>query len=134
MNKVSLLYKYIDGTRGREFSWGKHDCVTWVSDWCVVLGYKDPIGDIRGKWSSEEEAAAVMQENGSFLGGALTRLREIGISPIYRNLASRGDICAVKSDDDKICFGIMDSQGIICLNPIGFQTVPVKVLLKSWRV
>lgn len=46
------------------FEWGRSDCVTWAADVVRDGTGTDPLGDWRGRFSTAEEASALLSERG----------------------------------------------------------------------
>lgn len=57
-----LLGDYLRDAAMRPF--GLDGCCTFVADWCVALGYPDPMAFIRGAYASPEEVAALLRKPG----------------------------------------------------------------------
>lgn len=76
--------------RGRSFAWGMHDCCTWAAECVHAVTGQDVLADLRGRWRTEPEAAAVLRELGG-LRQAVTQ--RVGTEPLPTVLlAQRGDL------------------------------------------
>lgn len=86
-----LLALYVESRRHLPYAWGTNDCVTFAADAILEITGEDPLGDLRGTWTNEEEAMAVLAVAGGLRAAADARFRRVD-----KNFAQRGDLCLVK--------------------------------------
>lgn len=101
------LETYLKGAAHKKFEWGAHDCVLFTMDWFLSLTNVDIIPDIRGKYSTEEEALALIESFGGLIQATSARIptRPAGFE-------KRGDL-ALCEVDGKETMGIVASRGFI---------------------
>lgn len=66
---MNMLGAYLDIIAREPWNYGdkpgvKRDCCTLLADWCIFVGYPDPMADIRGAYASEAEALDLVKERG----------------------------------------------------------------------
>jgi hypothetical protein len=72
---------------------GVLDCGTFMADWAVLLGYSDPIRDLRGTYDSERKFMRIIRREGGFVACADARLQRCGFTAVLCPRA--GDLLAV---------------------------------------
>lgn len=90
-----LLAAVIADAERRPFAWGRHDCCTWAADVVLAITMQDPLADLRGRWSTADEAAALLAELGGLQQAVTDRL---GQPMPYPALVQRGDVVMVAAD------------------------------------
>jgi len=134
-NWTSLLPAHTRGDgRGREFAWGTFDCALGVCDAIKAITGVDPGQDYRGKYSTAEEAAAVI---GNDLGAFAAKIAaEYGMQEVSPRLARRGDIVFVDNGTAQGSLGVVDLTGqrAACVAEHGRLLVPLRRWKRAWRV
>lgn len=129
------LSEYLIATEKRYieegFAFGKLDCVHFVSNWVLECTGEDPLADYRGKYSTEEEAFALLKAEGSFYHALRRRFG----NPVHPSRAQRGDIAYVKEIK---ALGIFFTAGAktqaLLLGEGGFSLYPAKQVSHAFRV
>lgn len=62
-----MLGQYLLDAGRRSFAWGQHDCCTFPADWALLRLGQDPMVHLRGTYSTEEEARAIVEEAGDLV-------------------------------------------------------------------
>lgn len=88
---AELLVSFTTARRLLPYEWGTHDCVTVAADWVLALRGVDPIADIRGQWTDESGAMAVLEAQGGLIAAMDARFTR---TP--KAMAGRGDLLLVK--------------------------------------
>ena len=105
--------------------WGQFDCCTFASEWVALATGFDPISDFRGKYSSQDEAIALLKAKGS--GTLLRTLTGIFGESVHPSAALRGDLAWRKEENALgiiVCIGAR--QAGVFLGENGFATLPIK--------
>jgi hypothetical protein len=63
---------------GGQDGWSGYDCLLFPSNWCHWLTGHDPAADLRGTYSSEGEADALLRKLGGYYPVIATRLASAG--------------------------------------------------------
>lgn len=115
------------------FGWGTQDCVTLAADCIEAMTGTDPLMSLRGRWSSQEEAAAVLAE----LGGLVHAVRDQFGQAVPPTMARRGDLVIVEVAGESgpvralgICLGTFAAAP----GPAGLQWPSMADALAAWRV
>lgn len=58
------LDEYLSAKMAYPFEWGRSDCCTFAADWVHSITGLDPAECVRGRYSSEAQARALMFERG----------------------------------------------------------------------
>ena len=120
--------------RGKQFQWGQWDCALAVCDAIHALTGVDPGLPYRGKYSTEEEARALI---GGDLGKfAAAIAAEHGMPEVAPRLARRGDVVFVDNKNPEGALGIVDMTGACasCVGEHGYIRVPMHRWKRCWRV
>lgn len=113
--------------------WGEFDCVTFVCDWVLLSRGDDPMAAYRGRYSSREEAARLLRDNGP---GTLEAALEAAFGPPAAAASGmRGDIAFRKAEKSA---GIFVAQGArmraIFLGADGFMQAAATAVDLAFRV
>lgn len=131
---MSLLGEYLCEAAMRRWDAGRHDCCTFPADWCIVAGYPDPMAFIRGRYSSDAEAATLVKQQG------LIRLATQGFASIGLARAAHalcGDVAVIKTlteDGANVCCGIRSGDRWMSLIASGIVGDADALALRIWRV
>lgn len=124
----SLLSGHIAEARSGTFEWGTHDCILWCAGWVRKITGSDPAQDWRGKYSSEDEAVAVLTSMG-FSTWADLAAAHLPETPVA--LAQRGDIVLHPVN---ACLGICAGAHAYFVTDRGVTRVEFTKCLKAWKV
>lgn len=83
---ATTLAEYITAALTRPFEWGTHDCVLFAARWLEYQTGKDYLSDLP-KWSTKEEAEAILKE-----GGGLQKMVDERLERVDVNYAVEGDL------------------------------------------
>ena len=122
------LESLIDDRLHTRFSFCQHDCCMWACDVVLAVTGRDPVADLRGTYSTEEEAAAVMEA-----GGGLAAMAEARFGPEIKPLAAAaGDVGIIDTD---LGPALVACGGATWLAASGFGVVAVdqSQVLRAWR-
>jgi hypothetical protein len=131
------LAQHIDTIRNKPFRWGEHDCALMAADCAMVICGKDFAADFRGKYTTEEEAYALILE---YAGGGLNEMADkiadgFSLFEIGKNFAQRGDIVLCE-DDGRDTLGIvsLSGRGILLPSKDGMVMRSIDCVKRAWRV
>lgn len=129
-----LLSDFITEVSGKKFKRGSHDCALFAADCTKVITGIDFGSEYRGKYSTRRGAVDIVKKLGN---KDLTELatEKFG-SPLDNiNLARRGDIVAVKYQDD-VALAVIDLSGrrAITVGLQGIEHYPKVLWLQAWKV
>lgn len=119
------------------FAWGTNDCCLFVCDVILAMTGVDLGTDYRGKYTTAEEAAALISEATG--GGGVEELAEQicaanDMPEVEVNFAQRGDV-ALHDTDIGPCLGIVDHEGGTYLSEShGLLYLPRSDIRRAWRV
>jgi hypothetical protein len=114
----------------KPFQWGKFDCCTFAADAVVAVRGDDPLGELRGSYSSLKSAFRLITELGG-IEDATTRL--LGQTMENPRFAKRGDIALVNGDNYP-ALAVVVGQAALAPLSIGLQRIPVADWLAAWKV
>lgn len=93
MANVLTLADYLGSLSKRRWQPGVLDCGVFMADWVAIVSGKDPIADVRGTYSSEEEFDAILARENGFVRSCADRLRRVGF--VRTRQPAAGDIAVV---------------------------------------
>jgi len=118
----------MDDRAHTRFAFGSHDCCMWACDVVLAVTGRDPVADLRGTYSTEEEAVIVMEA-----GGGLEAMAEARFGPEIKPLAAAaGDVGIIDTD---LGPALVACGGTSWLAASGFGVVAVdqSQVLRAWR-
>lgn len=84
-----ILDTYLDAATRRPWlygggpdGWRGHDCLLFIANWSHALLGTDPADDLRGTYSTQGEAEALLEKAGGYFGMMAERLRSAGWASI----------------------------------------------------
>jgi hypothetical protein len=112
---IPTLADYLASLRKRRWQPGILDCGVFMADWAILRCGRDPIADVRGTYSTEEQFQIILGREGGFLNSCRKRMNAIGMRRT-RNPAE-GDLMAVMAPY-ALLGGEIQSRptGAICVN------------------
>jgi hypothetical protein len=136
---VSALGDYLAEAGRRPWNHGdkpgpKHDCCTFISDWCIACGYPDPMAFIRGDYTTEAEANELVRSKG--LQRLVARgFRDIGLK--RTRAPQSGDVGVLRRltvDGANVVCAIRSGERWVTLIERGLIVDPGGDLVRAWRV
>jgi hypothetical protein len=142
-NWPSLLDGYIKERKKESFSFGKFDCVRFVSDGIKLItdGF-DPLASYRSKYRTEAGAARLirkMTKEGTFKACVEKVLSEKGLKEVGKNYLKRGDIVLAAGTDPngeyETVVGIFLGEHFVYADPVfGLSYTGIEHILKGWSI
>ena len=77
------LSDYLDAAREQRWQWGVVDCSLFASDWVRMVTGKDPAEGLRGTYSTQDEARAVIAREGGFVPMVRERFERCGLADTF---------------------------------------------------
>lgn len=115
----------------RPFAFGSNDCCLFAADTVLALTGFDLGAALRGQYSTAEEAARVLQEEGGVQALATTMLGQPRELPL---LAQRGDVVCVEMEG-RLSLGVVVGNGQWCApGASGLVFRPMSEVLQAWEV
>jgi len=111
------------------FAWGTNDCCTFAADVVIALTGADAMQDLRGTYSSEAEAEALIQALGG-LPEALTRYLGEAVPAAYANT---GDVALVLNEGQTVV-AVCNGGPVLAPGPRGVAALSDPSILFVWKV
>ena len=132
------LHEYIAAATDRPFVFGEHDCWLFASGAVETLTGVDPAADLRGRYSDDASAKALLRDIGA---GTFLRLVQSRFKAKPVGLAGRGDLVWVRGGLG-VCVGAQalfvgeERWAGLAGVPLreGLVTVPRGAWQKAWAV
>lgn len=137
---MSMLGDYLDIVAREPWNYGdkpgvKRDCCTLPADWCVFVGYPDPMAFIRDDYASEAEALDLVKQHGllrlarrGFESIGLKRTKQClsgDVAVLRRPMVDGSEaVCAIRSGDRWV---MLHERGLIVDGEAGD-------VMRAWRV
>lgn len=138
------LAAQFEAAKTRTFAWGSFDCGLFACDCArAQTGASDPGAGFRGKYSSEEEAAALIDSDfgGDFAALVAATAAQSGFAEIGTGHAGRGDLVlidngAVSSTLPSCALAVVDFSGMyaVCPGSRGLIRVRRHRWKRAWKV
>lgn len=126
----SRLAALVRQRRHMPLQWGVHDCCLWAADAVQAVTGVDIAADVRGTYSTAEQAQAVLQAHGGLVELAIARL-----GPVVRttDLVQAGDVGLCRVADEPVA--VVCGGGNVWLAPgaAGLLVVPGAEVRRAWR-
>lgn len=135
MSTDAALFTLISGRLSQPFHWGTHDCAMLAFDAVAVVTGQDPAHDLRGAYSTAEEALALLRGMGGLPGlcarrfGAETTLEDARVGDVA--LLSR-HVCSGKSEEHG-ALGVVWRGCIAAQGERGVVYLPLASGRRFWR-
>ena len=136
MNRVEdwpeRLHEYIDLVQNEPFAWGVFDCCLFAADAVRVITGFDGAASLRGRYSTEAEAVALLAaEDGGLYGYVCNVLG--AEKPALA--AQRGDVVMLAETDIRMAaLGICLGARAAFTGPRGLSMIPLDQCVCSWMV
>jgi len=122
------------------FLWGSLDCCLLGADGVQAITGTDIAADFRGNYDSQASAFAMIARltGGSTVAEAIAWCADkYGLPEWPKPLfARRGDLVAVRNDDNEIIAGIVSDNGkdVLCMASEGVLNLPITQVVRAWKV
>lgn len=119
------------------FAWGSHDCALFAADAVKAISGVDIADDFRGKYSTEDEAYALIQSvtGGTSVGDAAAHCAaKHGLAEHKHPLmAKRGDL-VVLENDGRLIAGVIHLNGrhITVAGEQGLKRFSISLVKRAW--
>lgn len=90
---MMTLAEYLASVRVRRWKIGVLDCSVFMADWVREVTGRDPIADVRGRYSTERQMWKIVRAEGGFEVACAARLAAVGMRET--NAPKDGDILTV---------------------------------------
>lgn len=133
------FHQFLMDRKEMPFAWGTNDCCLFPADAIKAFTGHDLAADFRDKYSSEEEAFALIQSlTGSTTveDAAAWCAQKAGLvehkGPLF---AQRGDLVVILCGD-RIIAGVVHMNGrhVISVGEKGLMRLPISSVKRAWRV
>jgi hypothetical protein len=108
------LHALVVAATAKPFAWGAHDCCTWAADAVQAITGIDHAADLRGTYSTQAQAGAVLAQHGGLRGVAGRA------GPAIRPLFARpGDVGLLRDGTPKLavcagdCWLVVGTHGLV---------------------
>jgi hypothetical protein len=91
------LADFVEERRATPFAWGSNDCVTHAADAVLAMTGVDVLGELRGSWSTESAALALLDGLGGMQAAVTAALGQPLANVAY---FSRGDVALIVEPTD----------------------------------
>ena len=135
---VTDLYAFVRSRKDTPYEWGTNDCCSFPCDAILAMTGTDVYEEFRGKYVTEAEAGAVLQE---VVGSTdkvdaieyITKKFEMKEIPVP--FAQRGDVVLLNGDEG-VALGIvhLDGVNVAAVAGDGLHRVPIKFATRAWKV
>jgi hypothetical protein len=122
------LEALVDARSHQRFEWGVFDCSMWACDVVLAVTGRDPAVGLRGEYSSEEDAAALIEAGGSLRSMAAARFG-VEIDP---RSAAVGDVGLIATDRGPALVACMGSHWLSA-GAWGLVVVDAADVEQAWR-
>lgn len=112
----------------------RRDCCTFPADWCMEVGYADPMAFIRDTYASEAEALTLVARHG-LVKLATQGYASIGLKRTREPIT--GDVAVLRRpmvDDSAAVCAIRSGDRWVMLLERGLVVDEGGTVLKAWRV
>jgi hypothetical protein len=96
---MSDLGPYLAQAMQTPWSWGSHDCCTFIANWSIERGHRDPMAFIRDRYVGESGALRAVKR-----GGGLLKLVSRGMAsadiPRVDDNPQAGDVAVIKIETE----------------------------------
>jgi hypothetical protein len=127
-NWPSILSGFLKAREGAPFVWGENDCCLFAADAILAITGEDVAADVRGVYTTEAEAEALVEG-----AGGLAALAARAGERCLPSEARRGDVVLT----DQNCLGIVDDSGrrvAVYVEGRGLSRLPASCIRSAWRV
>lgn len=135
MSADAALFALVLHTGQHPFAWGTHDCAMLAFDAVQAVTGKDPAPDLRGAYSTPDEALALLRGMGGLTGLCDARFGQRTTPDDMRG----GDIALLNRH---LCAGVSAEHGalgffwrglIVARGDKGIAYLPMSAVVRAWR-
>jgi hypothetical protein len=126
------LAAFIDARRFEPFAWGVQDCFLLAADAAREVTGDDPAAAVRGLYADEDEAQAIIGEDGLEAWVAAT-MAAWGAPECGPAFAQRGDLVFVAVGNQRMC-GVHLGNSVAVPGVDRVQFLPLARILRAWAV
>jgi len=123
----SPLNTYVIENKNKSFSYGYHDCLTWVCGWIKLATGKDYLKKHKLDYQTKIGCYKKIKRLGY---KSVEKLVDSELKEVNIMLAARGDVVLDASDATGICNGIHSHF----ITPKGLRLMKTYDLKKAWRL
>ncbi len=124
------LTALIEDRRNTPYRLGTNDCCTFAADAVLAMTGNDPAKDVRGTYSTPEQAEAIIESNGGH-AGLLTKYLGESKGP---NCARRGDLVTFITPNGTDSIGVCLGTTFACPGDDGLNIFDIQRAIRSWQV
>ncbi|MFC0280314.1 DUF6950 family protein [Falsigemmobacter intermedius] len=125
------LHDEIEAAKGRPFSWGQHDCLTWAADVFAALTETPSLADDwRSTYHTPKQALRVIKRRAGVTNYGDAVSAHLGAPLPSVLFAQRGDL--VEGPGGKI--GVCVGADAAFAGEAGLHRIPLNECLRAWRV
>lgn len=129
-NWPTLLSNYIKSCESKPFVWGEHDCCLFAANVINEITGVDYAVEIRDTYKTAREALKVLE---NFEGVSGLACNYLG-SEINSNLAQRGDVVLIKTEEHGDTLAICTGTSCVAPGLKKLTSVSMANAIKAWRV
>jgi hypothetical protein len=134
------LHAFLEARGRRPFAWGSNDCALFAADAVLAITGTDLGAAFRGKYGTQEGAAAQMQQvcgSSDALDLAAHLCAQAGFPKWpHANVAQRGDVIVLANADGSHSLGIVGLNGVHALfvTEAGLRRMRARDCIAAWHV
>mgnify|MGYP000013990542 CR=1 FL=1 len=123
------LHALLAARKDQPFAWGTHDCCTFAADAVHALTGLDPLGTLRGSYSTAAQAAHRLATLGGLQAVVTDRLGP----PVRPVFAAVGDVLLIDNAGREL-LAICNGACAVAPGPQGLMTIAAPAIVAAWRV
>lgn len=127
------MAKFVEQRRDMPFAWGTHDCFLFAADAVNALHGIDFMAPFRGKYSTEQEAEALLAAHGGLEQAAAGRMQAVGLPETAPNFAHRHDVALVQNGN-QLLLGLVLGVHVAVTGSDGLRFVRRSMIRRAWAV
>ncbi|HEY1723953.1 MAG TPA: hypothetical protein VGF89_00915 [Steroidobacteraceae bacterium] len=122
----------IEVARSLPFAYGTHDCCLFAADVVLAVTGEDHAAQLRGTYTSEQDAQALLEQLGGLEAFVRSKLGE----PIHVAMAGRGDIMLADAPPPATLSGLGVCIGLRCAfaDTRGLAFIPRQRCRLAWKI
>lgn len=132
-NWPETLAELVEQRAETAFRWGEHDCALLAADAVLAMTGTDPAGALRGAYSTEAEADALIAQYGGLEALAATLAAEVGLGDCAPAFAQRGDVALVTQGNMR-ALGVVVGDSVAVPAAQGLAFLPLDAIQRAWSV
>jgi hypothetical protein len=128
--RETALDRLIREARRQPFRWGEHDCCTFAAACVKARTGRDALAGLP-RWSSEEDAAALLAERGGLCAAVTQCLGAPLAAPL---LAAPGDVVLAVDPQGRELLAVCAGSVLVAPGPRGLVAMGLAAGRCAWRV